>query len=108
MALALMGPGGGKKLQRVTIGTCYRHSYIDNKSFTFSATSVPNYQKLTDENFAINVTEFYASGDCNGVGSHACSLTYDSSSGTITVTIGGEYGYKSAGCTVVIYCYYVG
>ena len=104
-----MGPGGKKgTLQRVTIGTCYRHSYIDAKVVTFSATNVPNYQELTDINFAINVTEFYASGDCSGVGSHACSLSYEPSSGTVSVTLGGEYGYKSAGCTVIVYCYYVG
>ena len=102
-----MGPSGGsgKKLQRVTIGTCYRHSYVDNKTFTFSATSVPNYQKLTDENFAMHVTEFYSKSD---VGSQACTLTYDASTGTVTVALGTEYGYSNAGCTVIIYCYYVG
>ncbi len=100
----------GKKtptLNRVRIGSCYRHSYIDNRTFTFSAKSIPNYTKLTTTNFAMHVTDFYAREDCNGVNTQTCSLSYNSSTGVVTVKLGEDYGYKYAGCSVTIYCYYV-
>lgn len=93
-------------LKRVRIGGCTRHSYQDNRNFTFSARSIPNYTKLTTTNFAMHVTDFYARGDCNGVDTNSCSLSYNSSSGTVTVNLGKDNGYKDAGCSVTVYCYY--
>lgn len=93
-------------LKRVSIGWCRRHSYGDAERFILSAKSVPNYTKLTATNFAMHVTDFYATGDCNGVGEQACSLSYAPSTGTVTVKLGIGYGYKYAGCTVTVYCYY--
>ena len=93
-------------LKRVEIGSCQRRNYADNITFTFSAKSIPHYTELTATNFAIYLNDFSASGDCDGVGTQGCSLSYNSSTGIVTVTLGWGYGYKSAGCGVTIYCYY--
>lgn len=94
-------------LKRVEIATLERRNYANERNYRLSAKSIPNYTKLTTTNFAMHLRDFSASGDCNGVGVQGCSLSYNSETGTVSVTLGGDYGYKYAGCKVTVYCYYV-
>ena len=109
MSIALMGPSGGaRKLNRVRVGAFSVYNYTNESIFPFNATSIPNYKKLTVENFAPYVTSYSAAQDCNGVGERKVTISYNPETGTGKVVVDKNYGYKMAGCHGIIYCYYVG
>lgn len=73
--------GGGGKLVVRNLGN---QSKTNTSGYTWSATSVPNYQKLTVNNFFVEM--YYISGSGSGSNTTSASKSYNASTGVLSYT----------------------
>ena len=80
----------------------------ETMTFTFSATSIPGYQNLTSSNFIANHSSGYNTSDQKRMLTSAPTISYNASSGVVTV-----YGSAATWCnestySVTCYAFYNG
>jgi hypothetical protein len=103
--MAMFRCGGGGKLKRTLVGsvTALQDTY------TFDCTSIKGYNNLTVENFGLFPTRFYSKWT-NSAGEGErwtdSSMTYDASTGILTIKGTGSNWPKNRFLLYDVYCFH--